>query len=420
MGIEAEIRAICVGARAASRLLGPLSREKKDGALLAIASAIRAHRERILEANRLDLDTARARGTKGAMLDRLALDADRVEAMAKALEEIAALPDPVGETISKVTRPNGLRITRARAPLGVIAMVYEARPNVTAEASALCLKAGNAVVLRGGSEAKHSNVALGAVITEGLEASGLPRDAVQLVPFTEHDAVRILVQQSDTIDLAIPRGGEALIRFVTENARVPVVQHYKGVCHLFLDAGCDPEMAARLVDNGKLTRPGVCNALECLLVDAADAKKLLPPIARELLNKGCELRVDERALAILPSAPNLRPATDEDWGFEFLDKILAVKVVDGLNGAIAHVTRYGSGHTEAICTADPAHAERWRREVDAACVVVNASTRFHDGGELGLGAEIGIATSRLHWRGPMGLEALTTMKWMVDGEGQTR
>lgn len=407
-------------ARAASRLIGPLPREKKDGALLAIAAGVRTHRERILEANRLDLETARARGTKGALLDRLELDAHRVEAVAKALEEIAALPDPVGETISKVTRPNGLRITRARAPLGVIAIIYEARPNVTVEASALCLKAGNAVVLRGGSEAKHSNAALGAVITEALEASGLPRDAVQLVPFTDHDAVRILVQQSETIDLAIPRGGEALIRFVSENARVPVVQHYKGVCHLFLDAGCDPAMAARLVENGKLSRPGVCNALECLLVDAAAAKTLLPPIARELLNKGCELRVDERALAILPSAPNLHAATDADWGFEFLDKILAVRVVDGLNGAIAHVARYGSGHTEAICTADPAHAERWRREVDAACVVVNASTRFHDGGELGLGAEIGIATSRLHWRGPMGLEALTTMKWMVDGEGQTR
>ena len=420
MDIEAEIRAICGRARAASRIIGPLPRERKDAALLAIAAGIRSQREPILDANRQDLEAARARGTKGALLDRLALDADRVEAVARALEEIAALADPVGETISKMTRPNGLRITRARAPLGVIAIIYEARPNVTAEASALCLKAGNAVVLRGGSEAKNSNAALGRVITEALEATGLPRDAVQLVPFTDHDGVRILVQQSETIDLAIPRGGEALITFVTQNARVPVVQHYKGVCHLFLDAGCDPDMAARLVENGKLSRPGVCNALECLLVDAADAAKLLPPIARNLLDKGCELRVDARALALLPTAPNVRAATDDDWGHEFLDKILAVKVVDGLNGAIDHVTRYGSGHTEAICTKNPGHAERWRREVDAACVVVNASTRFHDGGELGLGAEIGIATSRLHWRGPMGLEALTTMKWMVDGEGQTR
>jgi glutamate-5-semialdehyde dehydrogenase len=335
----------------------------------------------------------------------------------RAVEEIRASPDPVGEVIAESTRPNGLRVRRVRVPIGVIAMIYEARPNVTAEASALTLKAGDAVVLRGGSEAARSNAALARAIGDGLAAARLPRDAVQVVSSTGRDAVRILVQQTENVDLAIPRGGEALIRFVTENARVPVVQHYKGVCHMFVDVGADVETATRLVVNAKLSRPGVCNALECLLVDASDAARLLPPVAAALARGGCELRGDERTCALVAAA---RPATEDDWGKEFLDKILAVRVVSGLDEALAHVARYGSGHTEAILTPNEAHAARWRREVDAACVVVNASTRFHDGGELGLGAEIGIATSRLHWRGPMGAEALTTMKWIVDGEGQTR
>jgi glutamate-5-semialdehyde dehydrogenase len=286
---------------------------------------------------------------------------------------------------------------------------------VTVEASALCLKAGNAVVLRGGSEAQRSNAALATIVGDALEASGLPRDAVQVLPFTDREAVRALVQSD--VDLAIPRGGEALIRFVTEHARVPVVQHYKGVCHLYLDAGADVAMATRLAVDGKLSRPGVCNALECLLVDAKGAARLLVPVARALVEGGCEIRGCERTRALVPEA---RAATEDDWGREFLDRILAVRVVDGMAGALEHVARFGSGHTEAICTRDPAHAERWRREVDAACVVVNASTRFHDGGELGLGAELGIATSRLHWRGPMGTVALTTMKWVVLGDGQIR
>ena len=304
-----------------------------------------------------------------------------------------------------------------RVPLGVIAMIYEARPNVTVEASALTLKAGNAVVLRGGSEAVRSNAALAAIVGRGLEEAGLPRAAVQILPFTDRDAVRALVQQSETVDLAIPRGGEALIRFVTENARVPVVQHYKGVCHLYLDAGTDVAEAVRIVVNSKMQRPGVCNALECLLVDAADAERLLPPVAAALVAAGCELRGDERTRSLVAAAV---PATPDDYGREFVDTILAVRVVEGLDGAMEHVSTYGSGHTEAILTPSSANADRWRREVDAACVVVNASTRFHDGGELGLGAEIGIATSRLHWRGPMGLESLTTMKWVIDGEGQIR
>jgi glutamate-5-semialdehyde dehydrogenase len=296
-------------------------------------------------------------------------------------------------------------------------MIYEARPNVTAEASALCLKAGNAVILRGGSEAARSNAAIVAVVADALERTGLPRDAVQALPPGDREAIGVLVQQTETVDLVIPRGGEALIRFVREHARVPVSAHAQGVCHLYVDAGADVDTATRLAVNGKLQRPGVCNALECLLVDATDAARLLPPIARALLDGGCELRGCERTRALVPQA---KPASDDDWGREYLDRVLAVRVVDGIDGALQHVERYGSRHTEAICTLDAGHAERWRRDVDAACVIVNASTRFHDGGELGLGAEIGIATSKLHWRGAMGLEALTTFQWVLDGEGQTR
>lgn len=415
--IDDDIRAICVAARRAARTLAPKSRAEKDAALEAMASGIEAGVAKIMAANEQDLEAARAKGISGAMLDRLLLDERRIAAIAASVREIVALPDPVGEVVSRTVRPNGLRVTRVRVPLGVVAMVYESRPNVTIDASALTLKAGNAVVLRGGSEAAKTNAVLAEIAGAALESTGLPRAAVQVVPFTDRDAVRALVQQSELVDLAIPRGGEALIRFVTENARVPVVQHYKGVCHLYLDRGADPVEAARIVVNAKLQRPGVCNALECLLVDAAAAPTLLPPVARALLDGGCELRADPRARSLVPEA---RPASDDDWGREFLDAILAVKLVDGLDAAIAHVNEFGSGHTEAILTPDAAHADRWRREVDAACVVVNASTRFHDGGELGLGAEIGIATSRLHWRGPMGLESLTTMKWVVDGEGQIR
>ncbi len=415
MDLSREVSLACGRARVASRVLATLPREAKDAALAAIARALMDEAPCVLAANQADLEAARSAGLASAMLDRLALDPGRIAAMAEAVRQIAAQDDPVGQIIEAVTRPNGLRVTRVRVPIGVIAMIYEARPNVTVEASALCLKAGNAVVLRGGSEAERSNAALARLVGDALDASGLPRDAVHVLPFTDRDAVRALVQSD--VDLAIPRGGEALIRFVTEHARVPVVQHYKGVCHLYVDAGADVAMATRLAVNGKLSRPGVCNALECLLVDAADAARLLPPLARALLEGGCELRGCERTRAILPDT---RPATDEDWGREFLDKILAVRVVDGLGGALEHVSRYGSGHTEAICTRQADHAERWRRVVDAACVVVNASTRFHDGGELGLGAELGIATSRLHWRGPMGTVALTTMKWVVEGDGQIR
>ena len=415
--LDAKVRAICIDARKASRKIGPKGRDVKDAALEAIAENLEAGERDVIAANEADLETARAKGTTGAMLDRLMLDERRIAALAESVRSIALLADPVGDVISRSIRPNGLAVTRVRVPLGVVAMIYEARPGVTVEASALTLKAGNAVVLRGGTEAARSNAALAEIVGRGLEAAGLPRAVVQVVPFTDRDAVRALVQQSEYVDLAIPRGGEALIRFVTENARVPVVQHYKGVCHLYLDAGTDAPAAARIAVNAKMQRPGVCNALECLLVDARDAERLLPPVAAALLAAGCELRGDERTRALVPEAV---ASTPDDYGREFLDTILAVRVVDGLEGAMAHVAEYGSGHTEAILTPDAGHAERWRREVDAACVVVNASTRFHDGGELGLGAEIGIATSRLHWRGPMGLESLTTMKWIIEGEGQIR
>jgi glutamate-5-semialdehyde dehydrogenase len=415
--LDDRVREACQEARKAARLVAPRATRDKDAALAAIATGIEAAGATVLAANRADVDAARKNGTKGALLDRLTIDEARLRAMAASVREVARLPDPVGEVVSRATRPSGIAVTRVRVPLGVIAMIYEARPNVTVEASALTLKAGNAIVLRGGSEAERSNAALASVIADALESVLMPRAAVQVLPFTDRDAVRALVQQVGLVDLAIPRGGESLIRFVTENARVPVVQHYKGVCHLFIDQGADPRLAASIVENAKMSRPGVCNALECLLVDASDAERVLPTVARALLAAGCELRGCERTRALVPEA---KAASHDDWGREFLDTILAVRVVDGLDGALAHVAEYGSGHTEAIVSPDPEHQSRWRREVDAACVVVNASTRFHDGGELGLGAEIGIATSRLHWRGPMGLEALTTMKWIIDGEGQIR
>jgi glutamate-5-semialdehyde dehydrogenase len=407
----------CKRARAAARVLAPQPRAAKDAALRAISDGLRASRSTVLAANGEDVEAARKAGTSDALIDRLALDSKRIDGMADAVAQIAGLEDPVGAVLSDVTRPNGLRVRRMRVPVGVIAMVYEARPNVTTDSSALCLKAGNTVVLRGGSEAARSNAALVAVVGDALERARLPRDCVQAIPPGDRDMIRVLLQQTETVDLAIPRGGEALIRFAQENARVPVIAHAKGVCHLFLDQGADIEVAVKLAVNGKLQRPAVCNALECLLVDASDAGRLLPPVARALLAGGCEIRGCERTRALVPEA---KAATEADWGTEYGDRIIAVRVVDGLEATLDHIERYGSRHTEAICTRNAAHADRWRREIDAACVLVNASTRFHDGGELGLGAEIGIATSKLHWRGAMGLESLTTFQWVVDGDGQTR
>ena len=342
-----DVVSICRRARAAARKIAPRDRPSKDAALRAIAAGLRARTAELLAANAQDLEAGRARGTSEALLDRLALDPGRVAQMADAVEQIADLDDPVGHILSEWTRPDGLRVRRVSVPIGVIAMIYEARPNVTADASALCLKAGNAVVLRGGSDAARSNAAIMEVIRDALERSGFPADAVQSLPPGERESIAELLQQTDTVDLAIPRGGEALIRFVQENARVPVIAHAKGVCHLFVDAGADVEMAVRLAVNGKLQRPGTCNAIECLLVDASDAARLLPPIARALIAGGCELRGCERTRALVPEA---KVAKAEDWGYEYVDRILAVRVVDGIDGALDHVALFGSKHTEAICT----------------------------------------------------------------------
>lgn len=411
------IRELGLRAKAAAPKLASLDRAAKDRALRAIAAGLRARAPEIQAANELDLAAARSSGMADAMVDRLRLDAKAIETTARGVEYVVTLTDPVGSRGPMQRLASGIQVGRQRIPLGVIAIIYESRPNVTVDAAALCLKSGNVALLRGGKEAANSNRVLGEVIAQSLESVGVSRDAVLIVPPGDRDGVRELVSLSGLVDLAIPRGGEGLIRFVVEHARVPVVQHYKGVCHLFLDASADLEMATRLALDGKVRKPGVCNALECLLVDASAAERLLPGVARALLAEGVELRGDARTRELVPEA---KAASDEDYGAEFLAKILAIKVVDGFEGALAHIQRYGSNHSEAICTNDFAHSERFLREVDASCVLVNASTRFNDGGELGLGAEIGISTTKLHAYGPMGLESLTAEKWVVIGGGQVR
>ncbi|WP_437492876.1 glutamate-5-semialdehyde dehydrogenase [Sorangium sp. So ce1014] len=419
--LESTLRALCVRARAAARALAPLDRAQKDRALRAVAERLRAEagegkRSAVLAANAEDVAAARAAGLSEALVDRLVLDEARLASIAGAVLEVAAASDPVGQVVGMERRPNGLLVGQVRVPLGVIAMIYESRPNVTVDAAVLCLKSGNAAILRGGKEASRSNAALGALLSDALRSVGLPADAVQIVPSLDRAATRILLGMTGMIDLAIPRGGEGLIRFVAENARVPVIQHYKGVNHLYADAGCDVEMACRLVENGKLQRPGVCNALECLLVHESVAAPLLGRVAA-LAERGLELRGDEATCALVPSA---RRASEDDYGQEFLAPVLAVRVVRSLDEAIEHIGRYGSLHTEVICTPRYDHAQRFLREVDASCVLVNASSRFNDGGELGLGAEIGISTTKLHAYGPMGLASLTALKWIAYGDGQTR
>jgi glutamate-5-semialdehyde dehydrogenase len=382
-----------------------LLRRDRRQLVLDAANELEKRSADILGANEVDL--ARAKGESPAFLDRLRLDRKRVGEMAAALREVAALPDPVGEVVESRTRPNGLKVERVRAPLGVVLMIYESRPNVTAEAAALCLRSGNAALLRGGSEALQTNSVI---------ASCFPEDAVQLVP-PDRTLLDELLQLDEHIDLCIPRGGPSLIRFIAERSRVPVIKHYQGVCHLYVAADADLGMAERIAVNAKAQRPGVCNALECLLVDARVAREALPPIAAALRHAGVELRCDERALALVPGGV---AAMADDFGREFLDLKLAVAVVDGIDGALRHIARYGSRHTEAIVTADPQLANRFVNEVDASCVLWNASTRFNDGGELGLGAEIGISTSKLHAYGPMGLRELTCTRYVVRGDGQVR
>jgi glutamate-5-semialdehyde dehydrogenase len=412
-----QLSELCARARTAARTLSSTGREQKDRALRAIAERLISGAAPVLAANALDVEAARAAGTSEALVDRLVLDEARLRAIADAVLAIAAFDDPVGEQLGMKRRPNGLLVGQVRIPLGVIAMIYEARPNVTVDAAALCLKSGNAVLLRGGKEAARSNEALGVLVREAIASVGLPEAAVQIVPPLGREETKVLVGLTGQIDLVIPRGGEGLIRFVAEHARVPVIQHYKGVCHLYVDAGADLAMALRLIENGKLQRPGVCNALECLLVHRAEAEGLLPQLASLIAGKGLEVRGDALTVQLVPGA---KAATGEDYGQEFLAPILAVRVVGSLDEALDHIARYGSNHTEVICSNDHGHIQRFLREVDASCVMVNASSRFNDGGELGLGAEIGISTTKLHAYGPMGLESLTALKWLAFGDGQTR
>jgi glutamate-5-semialdehyde dehydrogenase len=419
--VRSTIESMARRARAAALASARLGAEDRRQALVAMADAIDAHREQILAANAIDLSAADRNGVSGPMRDRLRLDGAGVAKLADAVREVAAQDDPLGAMEEEIVRPNGLRVGRMRIPLGVVAMIYESRPNVTSDAAALCLKAGNAVILRGGSEALHSNRAIADALREGLASSAVPADAVQLVATTDRQAIDALLEQEQWIDLVIPRGGEGLIRAVTEKSRIPVLQHYKGVCHVFLDESAPLGRATDIVVNAKVQRPAVCNALETLLVHQKAADRLLPAVAKKLVEAGVELRGCPRTVALLGTARvAVTPATEDDWYEEYLDLRLAVKIVDDLEAALDHIARYGSSHTDAIVTEDEAAAAVFVSAVQSSTVLVNASTRFADGGELGLGAEIGISTSKLHAFGPMGARELTTRKFVVFGEGQIR
>ena len=412
-----DIKTLALQCRDAATAIASLPTQAKNALLRAMADALLADEAVILAANARDIEAAAAKGIGSAMLDRLRLDTARLQGIAAAVREVAELPDPVGQVTRAYDRPNGIHVERVRVPLGVIAMIYEARPNVTADAAALCLKAGNAVILRGGSEAIHSNTAIAASLKRALRDAGLPEAVLTLVEDLRRETILELIQLSDIIDLVIPRGGEGLIRFVAEHARVPVIKHYKGVCHQYVDAGADQDLALALLVDGKVSRPSACNALETLLVHRDIAPSFLPKAAAALRARDVDLRVDEAGRAWIPDAV---AATEEDFAAEFLDLVLAIGVVDDLDAAIAHIRRHTSDHTEVIVTRDPAHADAFVHALRSAVVMVNASSRFSDGGELGLGAEIGISTTRLHSYGPMGLEALTVERFVVRGEGQVR
>jgi len=390
----------------------------KNAALQSAARALRARAPQVLAANAKDMAAAEAAGLGGAMRDRLKLDAARIEAMAAGVEQIAALPDPIGTVAAEWVRPNGLRIQRVRVPLGVIGIIYESRPNVTCDAGALCLKSGNAAILRGGSESHHSSTAIHACLVEGLRAAGLPDGCIQLVPTTDRAAVGyMLAAMTECIDVIVPRGGKSLIARVQQEARVPVIGHLEGNCHVYVDRAADLSMARAIVKNAKLRRTGICGAAETLLVDEACVATHLAPIVRDLLDAGCEVRGDERVQAV---DPRVRAATEDDWYTEYLDAVIAARVVNGVDAAVRHIEKYGSAHTESIVTEDAATAERFLARVDSAIVLHNASTQFADGGEFGMGAEIGISTDRFHARGPVGVEQLTSYKYVVRGSGQVR
>ena len=402
-------------ARAALPALLSLDADARNGLIRRMAQALRDDQASILAANGSDLARAKEQHLNAAMTDRLRLDGERLQALAKALDTIAELPDPLRDDAERRHREDGLQLRQMRAPLGLIAMIYESRPNVTADAAALCLKAGNACVLRGGKEASDSNQAIARSLQSALKSAGLPEQLLTVLDDPDRQLLNELLTLDELVDLVIPRGGEALIRFVVRHSRIPVIKHYKGVCHLYVDGDADLDQALALLVDGKARRPGVCNALECLLVDQPVAADFLPRVAASMAEHGVQLQASADALPYLPGAQ-----ANDEWGIEYLDRVLAVRVVDGLDQALSHIARYGSHHTEVICSRDPAKTQRFVRQVDASAVVVNASSRFNDGGELGLGAEIGISTSKLHAYGPMGLDSLTCRKWVIEGNGQVR
>jgi glutamate-5-semialdehyde dehydrogenase len=415
--IRMEVREIARKAKEVSHRLAQLSTAAKNRALLEMAEDLEEHQDHLIKENQRDLAAGKRARLSSSLIDRLRLTPSVIRGMAEGLREVARLPDPVGEVVKMWKRPKGFMVGRMRIPIGVIGIIYESRPNVTADAAGLCLKSGNSVLLRGGSEAFHSNQAIGQILQNTLDKMELPREAIQVFPHTERKAIQEMLQLEDEIDLIIPRGGEELIRFVTNHSKIPVIKHYKGVCHIFVDETADLEMATRICLNAKVQRPGVCNAMETLLVHEAVARSFLPKAANILEKEGVELRGCPATKKILPS---IKKAMEEDWSQEYLDLILSVKVVKGIEEAFDHIEKYGSCHTEAIITSDYQNAQRFLKEVNSSCVLVNASTRFNDGFELGLGAEIGISTSKLHAFGPMGLEELTTTKFIVYGEGQVR
>ena len=408
---------VCRAAREASARMGRADAAEKNAALAAMAAGLREREGWLREENRKDLEAGASKGLSGAMLDRLALTGGRIEQMAAGIEEVIALPDPVGEIEKMWRRPNGLWVGKMRIPLGVIGIIYESRPNVTADAAALCIKSGNAVVLRGGSEAIFSNTAIARILRDATAQAGLPPDAVSVIDRTDREAIDVMLAAEEYIDLIIPRGGEGLIRSVAEKSRIPVIKHYKGVCHIYVDEGADIAQAAAICVNAKVQRPGVCNAMETLLVHENAAREFLPAVSGDLKRHGVELRGCPRTLPLVPWAT---PASERDFGTEFLDLILAVRVVSSMDEAIGHIRKYGSLHTEAILTKDHGRAMRFLRDVDSSLVLVNASTRFNDGFQLGLGAEIGISTTKIHAFGPMGLAELTTTKFIAFGDGQVR
>ncbi|MGE5504917.1 MAG: glutamate-5-semialdehyde dehydrogenase [Actinomycetota bacterium] len=404
-------------ARAAGRVLAQAPAEAKNRALAEMAAALRGDAADIKAANMVDMVAGGTKGLTKAMLDRLFLDDKRIEAMAKGLEDIAALPDPVGRTLAEWTRPNGLAIARVAVPLGVIGIIYESRPNVTADAAGLCLKSGNAAILRGGSESFHSSTAIMAALRRGIEAAGLPSDAVQMVPTTDRAAVGVMLRLSDYIDVIVPRGGKSLVARVVEESRIPLFQHLEGICHTYVHGSADLDMAKQVVLNAKMRRTGICGATETLLVDAACAATHLKPLVAALIDAGCEVRGDQGAQA---ADPRVVPATEEDWRTEYLDAIISVKLVDGVQAAVDHINTHGSHHTESIIATDEKAASAFLAGCDSAIVLWNASTQFADGGEFGMGAEIGISTGKMHARGPVGVEQLCTFKYVVKGDGQCR